>query len=357
MSVNLPEIGFLRDVLSKDTFALVEEEYNAYKSKQTPSAKQKQQCIGYYATRQEAMIALAEYNKSPYDLNSKKVTFKEVYDILFEQQFSKMKPQAKTAYVTAYKKCAEIENVRMTDMRKAHMQKIVDDHAEKSKATQSNLLKLFHAVYRFALENDIVEKNYSEFVNITSEKEAKDKVPFSRAEIDLLWDNIDWKASNTAKNGTDGQQFVDSILIMLYTGCRISELLDMKAEDVHLEERWIDLRGTKTKAAKRILPIHKKIIPLLEKRMTGAYLFEADGKKMTYKKYTLYFFEPLCKALGMNHTPHECRHSFATYAAASDLNKTLLKKIIGHAAQDLTVDTYTHTFIEDLIKEIDKLQL
>ena len=357
LSTKLPEIGFLRDILSKDTFALVEQEYNDYKAKQIPSAKQIQKCVGYYATRQEALIALAEYNKAPFDLDAKKTTFKDIYDILLEQQFGKMKPQAKSSYVTAYKKCAEIENVRMTDMRKAHMQKIVDDYADKSKSTQSNLLKLFHAVYRFALENDIVEKNYSEFVNITSEKESKDKVPFSRAEIDLLWDNIDWKVSNTAKNGTDGQQFVDSILIMIYTGCRISELLDMKVEDVHLEERWIDLRGTKTKAAKRIVPIHKKIVPLLKKRMTGTYLFEADSEKMTYFKYARYFFDPLCEVLGMKHTPHECRHSFATYAAASDLNKTLLKKIIGHSAQDLTVDTYTHTFIEDLVKEIDKLQL
>ena len=357
MSHNLPEIGFLKDILSEDLYSQVKEEYDAYRAKKMPSAKQEQKCIGYYSTRQEALIALAEYNKSPYDLDSKKTTFKEIYDILLEQQFGKMKKQAKAAYVTAYKKCGEIENVRMADMRKAHMQKIVDDHAEKSKATQANLLKLFHAVYRFALENDIVEKNYSEFVTITSEKESKDKVPFSRAEIDTLWNNVDWTYTTTAKNGMDGQKFTDTVLIMIYTGCRISELLDMKVEDIHLEERWIDLRGTKTKAARRIVPIHKKIIPLLERRMTGTYLLEADGKKLNYKKYLTYVFEPMCEAFGMDHTPHECRHSFATYAAASDLNKTLLKKIIGHSAQDLTVDTYTHTFIEDLIEEIEKLQL
>ena len=139
MSHNLPEIGFLKDILSEDLYSQVEEEYDAYRAKQMPTAKQEQKCIGYYATRQEALIALAEYNKSPYDLDSKKTTFKEIYDILLEQQFGKMKKQAKAAYITAYKKCGEIENVRMSDMRKAHMQKIVDDHAEKSKATQANL--------------------------------------------------------------------------------------------------------------------------------------------------------------------------------------------------------------------------
>ena len=357
---NLPDIDFLKGVLSEDLYSQVEEEYDAYKAKQMPSAKQEQKCIGYYATRQEALIALAEYNKSPYDLNAKKVTFKEIYDILFEQQFSKMKKQAKSAYVGAYKKCAELENMCISDMRKAHMQKIVDDYADKSKSTQANLLKLFHAVYRFAIENDIVQKDYSTFVAVTSDKESKEKIPFNRAEIDMLWKNIEWahmQETATNKGDMHGQKLVDSVLIMLYTGCRISELLEIKVEDIHLEERWIDLRGTKTKSARRIVPIHKKIIPLLQSRMTGTYLFESGGKKIGYNKYLASFFTPMCKAFDMEHTPHECRHSFVTYAAASDLNKTLAKKIIGHSAQDLTVDTYTHTFIEDLVREIDKLQL
>ena len=42
--------------------------------------KQKQQAIGYYATRQEAMTALVQYNENPYDLNFNKTTFSEVYE-------------------------------------------------------------------------------------------------------------------------------------------------------------------------------------------------------------------------------------------------------------------------------------
>lgn len=61
--------------------------------------------------------------------------------------------------------------------------------------------------------------------------------------------------------------------------------------------------------------------------------------------------------LGFVHKPHECRHSFMTYAAASKLNPILVKKMVGHAAQDITQDIYTHAFIEDLIEEIDKFEL
>lgn len=323
-------------------------------------AKQIQKNIGYYATRQEAMIALAEYNKKPFDIDKRNTTFGQVYDILFDQKISKMKDKAKSSYVSAYKKCDRLKNIRMFEMRKAHMQDVVDEYSDKSKSLQANLLKLFNLVYKFSLENDICEKNYAEFVEITSEKEKEEKMPFTREEINLLWKNINWTyVPEVIKKKHDmyDKEMMDSVLVMLYTGCRINELLNIKTEDVHLEERWIDLKGTKTEAARRIVPIHKKIIPLIEKHMDGEYLFESDGKRIQYSTYTRLFFEPMCKAFDMKHTPHECRHSFITYAAVFELNKTLLKKMVGHASQDLTDDTYTHTFKEDLVKEIDKFDL
>lgn len=73
--------------------------------------------------------------------------------------------------------------------------------------------------------------------------------------------------------------------------------------------------------------------------------------------YRYHFFDEMCKTFGMEHTPHECRHTFATFANSSDMNKTLVKKMIGHASNDLTADTYTHAFIDDFVKEIDKLDI
>lgn len=323
------------------------------------AAKQIQKPIGYYATRSEAMIALAEYNKNPFDLDKRNTTFGQIYEILLKDKFDKMKPSAKAAYVTAYKKCDAIKNIRMFEMKKAHMQNIIDENTEKSKSTLNNLLKLFHAVYKFALENDICEKNYAEFVTAESDKEVKDKTPFSREEIKLLWDNIDWILEPEKTGTTLGMPFMDMVIIHIYTGVRPQELFDLKKSDVHLDERWIDLRGTKTAAAKRIVPIHKKIIPLIKKRMEqtdSEYLFvSGTGKPFSNPLYRNNFFMPMCKHFGMKHTPHECRHTFATLCASSNMNQVLVKKIIGHSARDLTQDTYTHTFIEDLIAEIDKM--
>lgn len=324
-------------------------------------AKQTQKPIGYYATRSEAMIALAEYNKNPFDLDKRNTTFGQIYEILLRDKFSKMKDSARNAYVTAFNRCKEIENIRMFEMRKAHMQKILDENASMSRSTLMNLIKLFHAVYKFAMENDICEKDYSEFVTAESEKETGTKTPFNREEIEILWSNQGWVWKPETPNQTSGMRFMDMPLIHIYTGMRPMELFTLKKTDIHLEERWIDLRGTKTKAARRVVPIHKKIIPLIEARMKtpGEYLFlTSTGAPFNNSTYAAQFFKPMCEALKLQtHTPHECRHTFATFAHASAMNKVLLKKIIGHAAGDLTEDTYTHAFIEDLIAEIDKLNL
>ena len=328
---------------------------------QDGKAKQIQKPVGYYATRPEAMIALAEYNKNPFDLDKRNTTFGQIYEILYRDKFSSMKDSARYSYVTAFNRCKEIENIRMFEMKKAHMQKIVDDNVTMSKSSLNNLLKLFHAVYRFALENDICEKNYAEFVTATSEQEAGTKTPFSREEIETLWKNQNWIWKPGNPSTTPGMCFMDMPLIHIYTGMRPTELFTLQKTDIHLEERWIDLRGTKTKAAKRIVPIHKKIIPLIEARMKapGEYLFPTStGVPFTNTTYATMFFKPMCKHFKLQtHTPHECRHTFATFAHASAMNKVLLKKIIGHSAGDLTEDTYTHAFIDDLITEIDKLNL
>ena len=351
------DISFLKDILPKELYAQVEAECNSYYQTEQ-RGKQVQKCIGYYEKRSDALVALADYNKSPYDLDKRTITFQQVYEIFKAEKIEKMKPGARASYEGAYKKCGSLYNMRMHEIVTTHMQNVVNEYADKSKSTQNNLLKLFHAIYKIADKNNFVEKDYSKFVEITSEKESKEKKPFTREEVQVVWDNLEWVHKSERKSAVSGVALMDSVVIMLYTGMRISELLELKAEDIRLEERWIDLRGTKTAAARRIVPVHKKIIPLIKRRIvlnSTGYIFRNNkDKKIDYNGYLTSFFEPMCDAFSMRHTPHECRHSFATYAAASRMNPILVKKIIGHSAQDLTQDTYTHAMIEDLVAEIDK---
>ncbi len=113
---------------------------------------------------------------------------------------------------------------------------------------------------RFALELDLVSKCYSDLLASESVPETS-KVPFTEEEIVRLWSMA-------------GEPWVDSVLVFLYTGFRISELLAVRCEDVDLKQKTIK-GGTKTSAGKnRLVPIHPRILPLVVARLGGAYLFE-----------------------------------------------------------------------------------
>lgn len=217
-------------------------------------------------------------------------------------------------------------------------------------------------VFAFAIKNELAEKNAAEFVKIEECKEKGEKMPFTREEVQKLWKNIDWKFKSDRKGAPGGETLSDILLILIYTGVRINELLNIKSEDVHIEERYIRLNGTKTKAAKRIVPIHKKIVPLLEKRlaMGGEYLIiRQNGERLTYHQINSTLLEAFRHELKIDHTFHEARHSFATYTKASGLDNTLRQYIIGHANGDITDDVYTHpeALLPELIAEIDKLEI
>ena len=67
----------------------------------TDDGKQIKKYLGSFATRQEALNALANFNQNPYDVDLRKLTFAEVYERWCQQKF-KDEP-VKRAYVAAYK--------------------------------------------------------------------------------------------------------------------------------------------------------------------------------------------------------------------------------------------------------------
>ena len=62
------------------------------------------------------------------------------------------------------------------------------------------------------------------------------------------------------------------------------------------------------------------------------------------------------KVLGMNHKPHETRHTFISRAKESGLDEYCLKLIVEYAISDLTERVYTHRQVEQLKDEINKVK-
>lgn len=322
----------------------------------TGKSKQIRSTIGYYQSREDAMIALANYNENPYDIKADSITFSEVYEKWSENYFPTLSNPSSVRTVTAaYAYCNDLYDMRMKDIKVSHLEGTILN-AQVGDSTKSRIKSLFNMMYKYAVAHDIVEKDYASVMfangNPIKRSRTKEVIPFSQEEIFLLWDNLD----NIA--------FADMVLIGIYSGWRPQELAILKVANIDLETGTM-LGGLKTEAGKnRIVPIHPLIKPLIENRMKEAtamqseFLFnDANGQQGTYMTYDKYRkrFEKVMKYLKLTHRPHETRHTFITKAKACDVDEYILKLIVGHAIDDITEKVYTHRTIDQLRAEMDKI--
>lgn len=303
--------------------------------------------LGYYETQQKAMTALSEYNSSPYDITRETITFERVYHLWSKEHFKKVSDSSIERYSNAYKKyCKSLYKMRFKDIRLSHLQGVIDDSGM-AHPTRASIKTLFNVLFTYAMKNDIVEKNYSQYVDVGKREGKINRKPFTLQEIQKIFDNV---------NAID---YMDTILIMIYTGLRVGELLDLKIKNIHLDERYM-IGGFKTESGTdRIIPINKKIEPYIrkyyEQNKDKEYLIiNSLGRPFTYSNYRREKWDNMMEKLELDgHRPHDCRHTFATLMDNSNANKLAIKRIMGHASPDITDSVYTHKTLEDLIEAID----
>ena len=336
----------------------------------TGRCKQNLKTLGYYASRAEALVA---YQECPYDLNTKDITFKELYEQWTEDYFKKLTSISSERTITsAYRYCSGLYNMKMRDIRIYHLQECMDkgyiipdrgkEKGQKryaSACTKGRIKSMFNLMFDWAYAREIVDRNYARAFELDKEtkikqvREKRKNTIFSKEEIDLLWKNVDKIA------------FVDMVLCGIYSGWRPQELAILKIKDIDLELQ-VMYGGMKTDAGKdRCVPIHPLIQPLIEKRYAEAkelgsnYLFNdingQQGIYMTYDKYRGRF-NKVVERLQMDHHPHETRHTFITKAKRVRMEEYILKRIVGHAINDNTEKTYTHREIEELKAEMRKIE-
>ena len=146
---------------------------------------------------------------------------------------------------------------------------------------------------------------------------------------------------------------VDTILVMICTGLRVGEMLQLTRFNIDLKENIIR-GGLKTDAGKnRVIPISPKISNILQKWCSQ----NKNGKliNMSYSSYLVKFNELMNELNIKNKTPHCCRHTFATDMAKYGADVNALKEIMGHSSYAKTADIYTHLNVESLREAISKL--
>lgn len=240
------------------------------------------------------------------------------------------------------------------------MQAVLDNNQHLSPSVQTRLKTIFNGIFRLALENDLINVDYSRYLEKNATAKQTSRSIFTHSEIKCLWKNLELTLplADGSRHHYNDVRLVDTVLIMLYSGIRIGELLEIQTAHIDLKKQIIDLHGTKTKAAHRILPLHKDIVPLVAARIHGKYLIETEnGQPIIYDTYKKRFFDLLMSTLKMQHKPHDCRHTFISGMDSCGISagSVILKRIVGHANSDVT-ESYTHKNIRQLLTAINKLK-
>jgi len=293
--------------------------------------KQIQKALGYYEKREEAVAALVDYNRNPYEVGAG-LTFEEVYNQIDISRKSKSKIYALRA---AYHRCEPICKMRIKEIRTPDLQPIADAMIDLSESSQNGVRILWSTIFAVGMEKDLIMKDYSKFVKWESDFISEKTPPFTPEQVN---------------------RFSDDMKILCFTGMRPNEFLDVKTSDIR--DGFIYLNGTKTDAAVRIIPIHNKIAEIVNQRLTGVYLCEGINGRMTYDYFLVHRFYPEMQRLGITgHTIRDTRKTFATYARRSKLDETIIKRLIGHKVKDITNGVYAFDLIDVLKREIDMFEI
>jgi integrase/recombinase XerC len=130
------------------------------------------------------------------------------------------------------------------------------------------------------------------------------------------------------------------IITMLYgLGLRISELQSLRLDAI--KEGWVGVDGKGSK--RREVPLLFSIATLIDRYKEAYqpthYLFEKEGKPMSVAQIR-YRLQKAFHAHGIDATPHQLRHSFATHLLEHGARITDISKLLGHASL-ATTQRYT----------------
>lgn len=161
------------------------------------------------------------------------------------------------------------------------------------------------------------------------------------------------------------------IILCLYTGLRIGELIALRWKDIDLTKGVLtvshsshDSKGgivfdePKTESSKRIIPLPKQLIPKLEhiKKNTHSEFVISNGPSPISVRSYQRTFELLLKKSGIKHRGfHSLRHTFATRALECGMDVKTLSEILGHKNPTITLNRYTHSLLEHKVAMMNRV--
>lgn len=338
------------------------------------NGEKKQLVIGTFETYQEALNALSLYSLTKNNTISKKEameidpevyqkvqekmskkvpTFLDIYYILDKEDFSSLSPHTQNNMHGAIKHLKKLHYLKIDQITLRMIQDVFDEDGS-NHGTQVHMKTICTKVFRYAVVNQFIDRNddYTSYIRVPKYEESDMHRPYTINEILAL-----------KKAGTPEAHIM---LIFIYTGVRINELLNINRDNIHIDEKCDDdgterlisymITGSKTKAGKnRIVPIHDDIKQYVIDELLTSEKRLVDVSYPNFTNRTV--LVKVNKLLNTHHTMHDTRKTFATLCQMNNLNVYIRKKVLGHRMNDITFDVYTNESKNRLWTEINKIKV
>lgn len=294
------------------------------------------------------------YGKSVAELNQKILNYKgeiekgrlfsAVAEDWWEEHEETLTYNSRCGYVSGLK-CAKeyFKDVYVKDITARDINNYVNSFVIQGFAQKTILTKLqtVRQVLDYAVLNGELEYNPALSIKVPKHLPKSTRKPPIETEIKKI------KSSVNAPFGLFA-------LLCLYTGCRRGEALALQGSDFDFKNNVIHItksiytqnghalvKKPKTEAGCRDIPILEPLKEHLPKLKPDEYLFNRNGAPLSNKWFSVYW-KDYCNATGLDLTPHQLRHAYATRLYELGIDEKAAQDLLGHADITTTRNVYTH---------------
>lgn len=236
-----------------------------------------------------------------------------------------------------------------------------------SPSSINTLISMIKQCYGYAIDYEITNNNPTARIKRIKENKNNKIKSFTKEEQIKLEKHIDSSNNN---------EYI-GIIIALYTGVRLGELLALTWKDVNLKTgvitinktqykykdnngKWIDKVSTpKSPSSNREIPIPtflKELLKALKTNNNKKVIVDNNGLPIEEKTF-IYRYHCLLKKSKVRDLNFHClRHTFATRALENKMDIKTLSEILGHASASTTLNIYTHSLIEHKKHQMRKIK-
>lgn len=254
-----------------------------------------------------------------------------------ELKISKASPHTIQSYIKYNKALLDFTNLQPNEITQNHIKQYL---AENLSNSASSTITLFLAAIKYAYTS-ILKTNPTISIK-RPKKENHLPTTLSKQEVKLLLSKIKNEKSNL-------------IVSLIYaTGFRVSELINLKIQDLNLPEKIGHIRQSKGNKD-RIFNIPRFLFDQIEyqieqqQKLGQKYLFSGRSEKISARNIQKIIFKAASRAGLKDIHTHTLRHSFATHLLEDGVDIRKIQELLGHSNLS-TTQIYTHVSNKELKK-------